>query len=84
MVWKKQTSRVQHFLAADSGRWILEKEYESSRSDQDYSIRDKRALLDIGFFQPHIFENMDFGLVIRNLLGYVWSYGNRTRCITIR
>ncbi len=76
MVWKKQTSRVQHFLAADSGRWILEKEYESSRSDQDYSIRDKRALLDIGFFQPHIFENMDFGLVIRNLLGYVWSYGN--------
>lgn len=76
MVWKKRSPKVQHFLAADSGKWILEKEYESSPSDKDYAIRDKRALLDIGFFQPLIMENMDFGLVIRNLLGYVWSYGN--------
>lgn len=77
MVWEKRTPGVQHFLAADSGKWILEREYENSLPDQDYSIRDKRALLDIGFFQPHILENMDFGLVIRNILGYVWSYGNQ-------
>jgi len=77
MVWKKRSPWEQHFLAADSGKWILESEYKSSLPDQDYSIRDKRALLDIGFFQPHILENIDFGLVIRNLLGYVWSYGNQ-------
>ncbi len=76
MEWKKQPAKVQHFLPADSGKWVLENEYESSFPDQNYSIRDKRALLDIGFFQPQVMENMDFGLVIRNLLGYVWSYGN--------
>jgi len=77
MMWKKRSAWVQQFLAADSGKWILEKEYESIFPDHDYSLRDKRALLDIGFFQPHILENMDFGLVIKNLLGYVWSYGNQ-------
>ncbi len=76
MVWKKRSLTVQNFLRADSGKWVPEKEYEGSQLDQDYSVRDKRALLDIGFFQPHIMENIDFGLVIRNLLGYVWSYGN--------
>ncbi|MBN1760237.1 MAG: hypothetical protein JW863_18055 [Chitinispirillaceae bacterium] len=32
----------------------------------------KRFALDMGFFQPNFLEHLDFGLVLRNLLGYTW------------
>lgn len=76
MVWENRPAQLQHFFANDSGEWIKEGSPETFSTSQNNSIRDKRALLDIGFFQPGILENIDFGLVVRNLLGYVWTYGN--------
>lgn len=76
MVWENLPSRVEYFQADDSGSFTNVFSSDTHQLLNDYSIRDKRALLDIGFYQPHILENIDFGFVIRNLVGYVWTYGN--------
>ena len=33
----------------------------------------KRFIVDIGFYQPDFIDHLDFGLVMRNLLGYTWT-----------
>lgn len=38
-----------------------------------FSQHQRRMIVDIGFFQKSILQNLDFGLTIRNLLGYAWS-----------
>ncbi len=76
MVWENRPSRAEYFLADDSGSFTTVFSSDTYHLLNDYSIRDKRALLDIGFYQPHVIDGVDFGLVIRNLVGYVWTYGN--------
>lgn len=34
---------------------------------------DRRLIADIGFYQPRFMEHLDFGLVMRNVLGYHWK-----------
>ncbi len=75
LTWNKRPSKTNIFFADDSGHWINKLTPDSSTT-RFGSIRDKRFLLDIGFYQPQIFENLDFGLTMRNLIGYVWTYGN--------
>jgi|GEM_PF-4751940 len=36
-------------------------------------LRSSSLLLDVGFYQPQVMENLDFALVFRNLTGYSWS-----------
>jgi hypothetical protein len=36
----------------------------------------RRCIADIGFYQPDIMDRLDFGLVIRNLIGYQWKKQN--------
>lgn len=36
------------------------------------SVLEKRVLLDVGFYQANVLNNLDFALVLRNLAGYVW------------
>lgn len=77
MTWSKRPSEMKYFFADDSGLWKEDiKAAENISTDLSGSVRDKRFLFDIGFFQPQIFENIDFGLTMRNLIGYVWTYGN--------
>jgi hypothetical protein len=37
------------------------------------TIDDRRMIVDIGFYQPGFMEHFDFGLTMRNLLGYHWK-----------
>jgi hypothetical protein len=36
-------------------------------------LRNQRLVLDVGFYQAKISDNVDFGLVLHNALGYQWS-----------
>jgi len=46
--------------------------YENDDSDAA-KMRSNNLLVDIGFYQPRIMENLDFALVIRNFTGYSWN-----------
>lgn len=46
------------------------------------TIKENRFLVDVGFFQRNAWENIDFGLTLRNLLGYVKSKENPTLSAT--
>jgi hypothetical protein len=35
-------------------------------------VHGKSVLMDVGFYQPHIYPRLDFAIVIYNLMGYVW------------
>lgn len=76
MEWNQVPSESVLFYADDSGHYTKESKSEKTSLNQSGYIRDKRLILDIGFFQPQIFEHLDFGLTLKNLIGYVWSYGN--------
>jgi hypothetical protein len=36
-------------------------------------VEDKRLLMDIGFYQADVLNNLDFGLVLHNIFGYSWG-----------
>ncbi len=46
--------------------------YDSSTVSRG-NILEKRLLLDLGFYQSSIMNNLDFGLVLHNLFGYTWG-----------
>lgn len=37
------------------------------------NLSENRILADIGFFQKNAWTNIDFGLTMRNLFGYIWT-----------
>ncbi len=51
--------------------------YQSTIGDTSVSYQGKnsarRFIVDIGFFQSAFMENLDFGLVMRNVAGYEWK-----------
>jgi len=59
-----------------SGNWSGDSISKWSTDNGEGLVRDRRLLLDIGFFQENVWPNIDFGLTMRNLLGYVWSSEN--------
>jgi hypothetical protein len=45
----------------------------SPDSAENCRIRERRVSLDVGIFQSRIAENLDFGLCVRNVTGWVWQ-----------
>ncbi len=70
-------SLPQRVLFRDStGEWSGDSVNRWSEDSERGSVMERRLLLDIGFFQENVWPNIDFGLTMRNLLGYVWSAEN--------
>jgi hypothetical protein len=53
--------------------WVLVNPLDDSSNVPNGSVLEKRLMMDIGFFQANIFENLDFGLALHNIAGYIWG-----------
>lgn len=76
MTWNNRPSQRSIFFPDDTGKFTIENELQPPSDLPVGYIRDKRVLIDIGFYQPRVWNNIDFGLTLRNIIGYVWSNGN--------
>jgi hypothetical protein len=61
-------------LAPCSTWYVVDQEpypHGSSVVDEGNATQ-KRLLLDLGFYQKEVMNNLDFGVVAHNLFGYIW------------
>ncbi|MDD5672975.1 MAG: hypothetical protein PHC61_02320, partial [Chitinivibrionales bacterium] len=51
---------------------------DSTFSDYEFNkhVRQQRLIVDLGFFQATFADNIDFGVTLKNLLGYQWNEAN--------
>ena len=64
---------VERYLTDAAGNEVLLGTVDSTDVVRSGHAEEKRFIVDIGFFQPNFLEHLDFGLVLRNLLGYTWN-----------
>lgn len=63
---------VERYRIDSSGGEQLTGTVDSTIEARSGNANVKRFAVDIGFFQPNFLDHLDFGLVLRNLLGYTW------------
>ncbi len=72
----RSRSFLEERIALDaSGKTVGRVAVDSSTERFRHVSSDRRFILDIGFFQPEILERLDFGLSMRNVIGYEWIKG---------
>ncbi len=66
------TFPIDRYMVDTSGDEVLLRTVDSTEELRSGHAEVKRFIVDVGFFQPNFIDHLDFGLVLRNLLGYTW------------
>jgi hypothetical protein len=70
---EKQQLPIERRIIDRNGTSAFLSTIDSVACQYDGAAGARRCIVDIGFYQPDIMENVDFGLVIRNVIGYQWK-----------
>lgn len=76
MDWKKRplgALPITRYSSDSLGGWNFPTIIDTNDTSVLGEISENRVLMDIGFYQSDVWPHVDFGLTMRNLLGYVWT-----------
>jgi hypothetical protein len=73
MVWKQRPPKTVFLSQEPVDTWITEKIVNNATPGFNSRTDNNRLILDIGFYQKDVWQNTDFGLTLRNLIGYTWT-----------